>query len=125
MTGHQEFIIFKLIIKLIEIDYSYEGIVQYIITFWKCGDIFFNFTSKRDTKQVSSFGAIDLSFDGLHVIHDIFLLHHQKNCVRTSIFFSFYLEVYKNKFKNLIWPSKFKFSFRGLQYTCKQRNMQD
>ena len=29
-------------------------------------------------------------------------------------FFSFYLELYKNKFKNLIRTSKLKFSFRGL-----------
>ena len=29
-------------------------------------------------------------------------------------FFSFYLELYKNKFKNLISTSKFKLSFRGL-----------
>jgi hypothetical protein len=33
---------------------------------------------------------------------------------RTSKYFSFYLELYKNKFKNLILTSKFKFSFRGL-----------
>ena len=35
---------------------------------------------------------------------------------KTSNFFSFYLEldVYTNKFKNLIWTSKLKFSFRGL-----------
>ena len=32
----------------------------------------------------------------------------------TSKYFSFYLELYKNKFKNLILTSKFKFSFRGL-----------
>jgi len=38
----------------------------------------------------------------------------QQNFVRTSKFFSFDLELYKNKFKNLIWTSKFKFSFRGL-----------
>ena len=29
-------------------------------------------------------------------------------------FFTFYLELYKNKFKNLIWTNKFKFSFGGL-----------
>ena len=33
---------------------------------------------------------------------------------KTSKFFNFYLEIYKNKFKNLIPTSKFKFSFRGL-----------
>jgi len=38
----------------------------------------------------------------------------QLNFVQTSKFFSFYLELYKNKFKNLIQTSKFKFSFRGL-----------
>jgi hypothetical protein len=31
-------------------------------------------------------------------------------------FSSFNLELYKNKFKNFIWTSKFKFSFRGLIY---------
>jgi hypothetical protein len=33
--------------------------------------------------------------------------------VRSSKFFNFYLElhVYRNKFKNLIWTNKFKFSF--------------
>ena len=41
---------------------------------------------------------------------------NQKNFVRTSKFFSFCLELqkYKNKFKNLILTSKFKFSFRGM-----------
>jgi hypothetical protein len=34
--------------------------------------------------------------------------------LQTSKFFSFYLELYKNKFNNLIWTSKFKFSFWGL-----------
>jgi len=34
--------------------------------------------------------------------------------VQTSKFFSFYLEMHKNKFKNLIRTSKFKFSFQGL-----------
>ena len=38
----------------------------------------------------------------------------QKKFVRTSKYFNFYLELYKNKFKNLILTSKFKFSFRGL-----------
>jgi hypothetical protein len=33
---------------------------------------------------------------------------------KTSKFYSFYLELYKNKFKNLIRTSKFKFSFGGL-----------
>ena len=37
-----------------------------------------------------------------------------KTFVQTSKFFSFYLDIYKNKFKNLIWTSKFNFSFRGL-----------
>ena len=37
-----------------------------------------------------------------------------KNLIRTSKFFSFYLELYKDKFKNLIGTSKFKFSFWGL-----------
>ena len=41
----------------------------------------------------------------------------QQNCVRTSKFYSFYLELYKNKFKNLIRTSKFKFLFQGLQLT--------
>jgi hypothetical protein len=40
----------------------------------------------------------------------------QENFVRTSKFFSFYLELHKNKFKILIRTSKFKFSFRGLQW---------
>jgi hypothetical protein len=37
------------------------------------------------------------------------------NFVQTSKVFSFYLELhaYKNKFKNLMWASKFKGSFRG------------
>jgi hypothetical protein len=41
---------------------------------------------------------------------------NQKNFVRPSQFFSFCLELqkYKNKFKNLILTSKFKFSFRGM-----------
>ena len=39
---------------------------------------------------------------------------HQQNFVQTCKSFSFYLDIYKNKFKNLIWTSKFKFSFRGL-----------
>jgi hypothetical protein len=40
----------------------------------------------------------------------------QQNFVRTSKFFSFYLVLYKNKFKNLIQTSKFIyiFSFREL-----------
>ena len=38
----------------------------------------------------------------------------QYNFVRTSKIFRFYLELYKNKFKNLNWTSKFKISFRGL-----------
>jgi len=44
--------------------------------------------------------------------------HDQQNFVRTSKFFSFYLElhVYKNKFKNLIRTSKFKFSFHFLSF---------
>ena len=32
----------------------------------------------------------------------------------TSIFFSFYLELWENKFKNLIRTDKFSFSFRGV-----------
>ena len=42
----------------------------------------------------------------------------QQNFVRTSKFFSFYLELYKYKFKNLIRTSKFKFSFRALSVGC-------
>ena len=38
----------------------------------------------------------------------------RQNFVRTSNFFSFYLELDKNKFRNLIRTSKFKFSFWGL-----------
>ena len=38
------------------------------------------------------------------------------NFVRAGKFFSFFLELYKNKFKNLIRISKFKFSFRGLSF---------
>ena len=38
----------------------------------------------------------------------------QSNFVRTSQFFSFYLELYKNKFKKLIQTSKLKILFRGL-----------
>jgi hypothetical protein len=41
----------------------------------------------------------------------------QSNFVWTSKFFSFYLELYKNKLKNLIQTSKFKYSFRwGFKY---------
>ena len=36
----------------------------------------------------------------------------------TSTFFSFYLELYKNKSKNLIRIRKFKCSFRGLTEHC-------
>jgi hypothetical protein len=42
------------------------------------------------------------------------LSQDQKNFVWTSKFFSFYLELYINKLRNLIQTSKFKFSFRGL-----------
>ena len=42
------------------------------------------------------------------------LAQDQLNFVRTSTFFRFHLELYKNKFKNLIRTSKFEFSFRGL-----------
>ena len=43
----------------------------------------------------------------------------RENFVRTSNFFGFLKELYKNKFKNLIRTSKFKLSFRGLdQYLC-------
>ena len=38
----------------------------------------------------------------------------RENFVRTSNFFGFLKELYKNKFKNLIRTSKFKLSFRGL-----------
>jgi hypothetical protein len=38
----------------------------------------------------------------------------QVNFVRTSTFFSIYLDIY-NKFKNLIRTCKFKFSFIGLK----------
>jgi len=41
----------------------------------------------------------------------------QQNFVWTSRLFSFYLELYKNKFKNLNRTSKFKFSFHGLYCT--------
>jgi hypothetical protein len=44
------------------------------------------------------------------------LAQDQQNFVWTSKFFSFYLELYKNKFKNFIRTSKFKFSFRGLYF---------
>jgi len=44
----------------------------------------------------------------------------QYNFVRISTFFSFYLKLYQNKFKNLIRTSKFKFSFRGLLVTQKR-----
>ena len=36
-----------------------------------------------------------------------------KTLFRPVNFSVFYLELYKNKFKNLIWTSKFKFSFQG------------
>ena len=39
----------------------------------------------------------------------------QSNFVRTNQFFRFYLELYKDKFKNLIQTSNFKFSFLGLK----------
>jgi hypothetical protein len=42
-----------------------------------------------------------------------FLAQDQYNFVWTSKFFNFYLELYKNKFKNLIQTSKFKFSFQA------------
>ena len=43
------------------------------------------------------------------------LAQDQQNFVRVGKFFSFYLELYKNKFKNLIRNSKFKLNFfRGL-----------
>jgi len=38
----------------------------------------------------------------------------EENFVWTSKFLSFYLDICKNKFKNLIWTGKFKFSFQGL-----------
>jgi hypothetical protein len=39
-----------------------------------------------------------------------------ENIVRVQVLIvTFHLDIYKNKFKNLIWTSKFKFSFRGLQ----------
>jgi hypothetical protein len=41
-------------------------------------------------------------------------VQHQLNFVRTSKSFNCYLELYKNKFKNLTRTSKFKFSFEGL-----------
>jgi hypothetical protein len=34
--------------------------------------------------------------------------------VQTSKFVTFYLEIHKNEFKNLIWTSKFKFAFQEL-----------
>ena len=37
----------------------------------------------------------------------------QQNFVWTSQFFSFYLQLYKNEFKNLIRTSKFKFSYKN------------
>jgi hypothetical protein len=42
------------------------------------------------------------------------LPQNEYNFIQTSKFFSFYLDIYKNKFKNLIHTSKFKFSFQGL-----------
>jgi hypothetical protein len=47
----------------------------------------------------------------------------QLNFVWTSKFFSFYLElpVYKNKFKNLVRTSNFKFLFRGLMAYTKNK----
>ena len=39
---------------------------------------------------------------------------------RTSTFFSFYLELYKNKFKNLVQTGKLKFSFREM-FTANAR----
>ena len=46
---------------------------------------------------------------------------HWYSCPRPVNVLSFYLELYKNKFKNLSQTSKFKFSFRGLlvpNYFC-------
>jgi hypothetical protein len=44
----------------------------------------------------------------------------QQNFVQTSKFFSFYLELYKNKSQEFDSTSKFKFSFRKLNYRNKQ-----
>jgi hypothetical protein len=49
---------------------------------------------------------------GLYSLHN----EHQSSGPRPVklSFFSFYLELYKNKFKTMIRTSKFTFSFRGL-----------
>jgi hypothetical protein len=44
----------------------------------------------------------------------------QQEFVQTSKFFSLYLELYKNKSQELDSASKFKFSFRKLNYRNKQ-----
>jgi hypothetical protein len=43
------------------------------------------------------------------------------NVVQTSTFFSFYLELYTNKLKNLIRTSNCKFSIRGLKQDSQNR----
>ena len=47
----------------------------------------------------------------------------QKIFVRTRSFFSFYLELYKNQFKNLIRTSKLKCSFQGLCIVSQLKSM--
>ena len=44
-----------------------------------------------------------------------------KLCSDQYIFFSFYLELYKNWFYNLLRTSKLKFSFRGLWHNLKTK----
>jgi hypothetical protein len=49
----------------------------------------------------------------------------QQNFVRFSKFFSSFLELSKNEFKNLIWTSKFTFSFRGHASLRRMKNCSD
>jgi hypothetical protein len=58
--------------------------------------------------------ALGTTYKPILTISTGFTAQDQLNFVQTSKFFSFYLGLYKNKFKNLIRTSKFKFSVRGL-----------
>ena len=68
------------------------------------------------------FVSLSILYCPFDILYDLAVLmmstgapaQHQLNFVRTSKSFNCYLELYKNKFKNLTRTSKFKFSFEGL-----------
>jgi hypothetical protein len=114
------------------VDFFYSLIQEYSLALWQCYDRYLLHFGNINVEEITDVDSFRLTFfpegfdsenAGLTVsLQNITSPHDNHRVLRsktsknfwTSKFFSFSLELYKNKLKNLIQTSKLKFSFRGL-----------